>query len=268
MDRRSATTHAWAMHGSTVLAERDVSARSDHEIEAAISDWLAKEPADVVTCGASAELTMVPAKPGNLEPQCDRTMGTARVWSLPGLRQDTPSDLMQGAETTIAGFLSLNPNWDGVICLPGPQTHWAQISADEVVSFQSFLSLGIFEALCPDTGLPAPDAQMIKAADDTMSRPERLARHLNAARVDARLDPLATAAPPMLGTLIGAELGAARAYWLGQQIALIGPDDMTAPYAAALQAQAAMVTRADGQRMTLAGLTQAWRRLATQDNDA
>ncbi|MCA0869482.1 2-dehydro-3-deoxygalactonokinase [Seohaeicola saemankumensis] len=261
VDRRPAVPHAWAMRGATVLDERPVTGTLD----AAIGDWLAAGARDIVQCGDPAEMTPVPAAPGKLAPRPGGNLNGGRLWTLPGLTQSAPVDLMFGAETTIAGFLSLNPNWDGVICLPGAQTHWAQISADEVVSFQSFLSLEILAALGA-TGVPALDAEFAEAVADTMSRPERLAQRLNAARAGARLGDLAdgAVADRMLGALLGAELAAARPYWLGQQIALIGPAEMTAPYAAALQTQAAMVTVAPDARMTLAGLTAAWRRLPGQ----
>ena len=148
-----------------------------------------------------------------------------------GLKQATPpSEMDVSARLTLAGFLALNPNWDGVACLPGNPTHWAQISADEIVSFQSFLTLRLAAALDAD-GPPNLDA-----ISETLSRPERLATHLCSAEV--------TGTPgAALGHLLGAELAAARAYWLGQQIALIGDGPLTDAYADALTAQGGPVTR-------------------------
>lgn len=265
VDRRPAVPRAWAMRGATVLDERPVAGALD----TVIGDWLAAGAGDIVQSGEPVELTPVPAAPGKLVPQPGGDLSGARCWTLPGLTQSAPVDLMCGAETTIAGFLSLNPNWDGVICLPGAPTHWALISADEVVSFQSFLSLEIHAALGA-TGAPALDPEFAEAVADTMSRPERLAQRLNAARAGARLGDLAdgAVADRMLGALLGAELAAARPYWLGQQIALIGPPELTAPYAAALQTQAAMVTMAPDSGMTLTGLTAAWRRLPGQGSNS
>lgn len=254
------------MQGATVLAERPLAGMSDAEVAAAIGDWLAAGARDIVQCGSDT-LVSVPAKPGDLTPRPGPDLGGARVWAIPGLKQDTPPDVMTGAETTISGFLSLNPNWDGVICLPGMQTHWAQVSADEIVSFQSFLSLELLDALVQGAPVPAPDDGFAPAVEDTMSRPERLAQRLNAARTEMRTGTMTQIAAQnrMMGALIGAELAAARPYWLGQQIALIGPSELTAPYRMALELQAAMLTVAAGTRMTLAGLTGAWRRLPDQD---
>jgi phosphonate metabolism protein PhnN/1,5-bisphosphokinase (PRPP-forming) len=69
------------------------------------------------------------------------------VHVAPGLRQGKPADVMRGEETQIAGFLALNPNWDGVICLPGTHSKWVHISAGEVVSFQTFLTGEMFALL-------------------------------------------------------------------------------------------------------------------------
>ena len=63
------------------------------------------------------------------------------------------------------------------------------------------------------------------------------------------------------GLLIGSELAAARPYWLGQQVAIIGADDLSQAYATALAAQGVSATIADSTAMTLAGLRAAYVRL-------
>jgi 2-dehydro-3-deoxygalactonokinase len=67
------------------------------------------------------------------------------------------------------------------------------------------------------------------------------------------LDPKAARAR-LSGLVIGAELAAARPYWLGQHVALIGEDSVCKPYADALSAQGLPVERTDTERMTLEGL--------------
>ena len=54
---------------------------------------------------------------------------------------------MRGEETQIAGALSLMPGFDGVLCLPGTHSKWAQICAGEVVSFQTFMTGEMFALL-------------------------------------------------------------------------------------------------------------------------
>ena len=71
----------------------------------------------------------------------------------------------------------------------------------------------------------------------------------------------ATGRARLSGLLIGAELAAARPYWLGQRIGLIGAPALCALYAGALAAQGAPTETMEAEAATLAGLTAAWRKL-------
>ena len=70
-----------------------------------------------------------------------------KVRILPGVSQASPADVMRGEETQIAGFLAANPEFDGVLCLPGTHTKWVHISAREIVSFRTFMTGEIFALL-------------------------------------------------------------------------------------------------------------------------
>ncbi|WP_299845353.1 2-dehydro-3-deoxygalactonokinase [uncultured Roseovarius sp.] len=146
--------------------------------------------------------------------------------NLPAITQDQPPGVLGGwPRLWIAGYLAGHDNWDGVICVAeGDVTHWVHVSANEVVSFASFLTLRLIRVL---SGGDTPDPQ---AVADSLSRPERLAAHLREAEVTGR--PATTT-----GHLLGAELAAARVYWLGQQLALIGPKAALSPHASALTLQ-------------------------------
>lgn len=150
---------------------------------------------------------------------------------LPAIQQEQPADVLGAwVRLWIAGFLVRHPGWDGVICAQdGDVTHWVHLSADEVVSCASFLTLRLVAEL---GGGDAPDSA---AMADSQSRPERLAQYLREAEV--RGNPAA-----ITGTLIGAELAASRVYWLGQQVGLIAPAGGASAYAAALGAQGVPVT--------------------------
>ncbi len=144
--------------------------------------------------------------------------------SLPGFTQESPPDAIGGwVRLWLAGFLTLHPGCDGVICAAeGEVRHWIHISAGEAVSAQSFLTPRLVKAL---GGAETPDPE---ALADSLSRPERLAAHLRAAEVAGRPGAIS-------GHLLGAEFAAARAYWLGQQVVVIAAPP--APIAAALEAQ-------------------------------
>jgi 2-dehydro-3-deoxygalactonokinase len=67
----------------------------------------------------------------------------------------------------------------------------------------------------------------------------------------------ATARARLSGLLIGAELAAARPYWLGQHIAVIGAAALARAYVDALGQQGSPAILAGGNSMTLAGLAAA-----------
>ncbi|KAA0913302.1 2-dehydro-3-deoxygalactonokinase [Aquicoccus porphyridii] len=155
--------------------------------------------------------------------------------------QDKPRGRLDAdARMAVAGHAVAHPNWDGVICLPGLRSHWVHLSAGEIVSFQSFLTARLAHAL--DAGERA-DAD---ALADTMTRPERLAQQLDSAELGGDRDAL-------LGHLLGAEMAAARPYWLGQQVIVMGDDGLADGYANALGAQGVPVERVGRAAMEDAG---------------
>ena len=234
-------------------------------------DWL-NTASLVVACG------MVGSRQGWIEAPyqttpcsvCPREMVMApvsraglRVHVIPGIRQTSPADVMRGEETQIAGFLASNPDWDGVICLPGTHTKWVHVSADEVVSFQTFMTGEMFALLSDHSVLKHSIAEhgwnedaFDEAMSRTLSRPETLAGRLFAIRASQLVLNTDTVIlrSELSGLLIGAELAAAKPYWLGQQVALIGADAVSMPYVAGLKAQGVTVARADAKDMTLAGI--------------
>ncbi|WP_411351354.1 2-dehydro-3-deoxygalactonokinase [Leisingera aquaemixtae] len=207
----------------------------------------------------------VPAVPASL-PLGETRLDGLEIHALPGLRQAAPCGVMQGSLARLSGFLQLNPDWDGVVCLPGAVTHWVQVSAREAVSFQSALTVQMAQAAAQAMGLAAAGgwdkAALAEAAADGIARPEQLAARLASVQASSALDemPAAAARARIWGLLLGAELAAARPYWLGQNLALIAEPPLQALYGAALEAQALPVSLADPGRMALEGLSRAWNR--------
>lgn len=144
--------------------------------------------------------------------------------------QERPRGLLPGEDRKrVASALTDMQNWAGTVLLVGDPTHWIQVSAGEIVSFQSFLTGRIARAL------GAAEALDADALNDTMAQPERLATHLRSAEL--------AGGNAVLGHLIGAELAATRAFWLGADIRLVGSGALADAYEAALRTQAALVTR-------------------------
>lgn len=271
----------WAMSGTGTYAQAqaDWQDRTDAagpdplaaRLGDLVADWLTAAPVQVLICGADTGVYHpVPVNPAGLIPTAlPRNDAQLDLFALPGLKQTSPPDVMQGDETRIAGFLALHEGWDGVICLPGLQTRWAHISAGEIVSFQTFLTGELFAAMSHTPFSASADGAgwdqgaFTEALDTSLSRPEKLAAALFSVRARGLLEDQSQqqAQARLWGLLIGAELAAARPYWLGQQLAVIGTPETTALYGAALEQQGAPILIADADQMALAGLTAAWQRL-------
>jgi 2-dehydro-3-deoxygalactonokinase len=287
VDWGTSNMRAWAMSASgTVLAEacsdKGVAQLARDQFEpallAVVGGWIAG-PTTVVACGmvgsrqgwVEAPYAAVPCAtlPGGLA-QAATQEAALSVHVIPGIKQIAPADVMRGEETQISGFLSRNPGWDGVICLPGTHTKWVHISADEVVSFQTFMTGELFATISEQTVLRHSIATdgwdndaFLAGLDTTLARPERLASRLFSLRAEGLLHGLegASARARLSGLLIGAELAGSKPYWLGQQIAVIGDNNLSKIYVDALATQGAPATQVNATSVTLAGLTAAYQRL-------
>lgn len=129
----------------------------------------------------------------------------------------------------LIGFQHLNPHWDGVAVAVGEHaTVWATLSAREVIHQQGSATPRLAAAL----GIAGVTTGALEGALD---RPERLPLLLqDAGSPEAEL-----------GALLGAEIGATRTLWLGQQAVLIGEGPLAAGYGRALDAAHVPVTLTD-----------------------
>jgi len=194
---------------------------------------------------------------------------------LPGVSQAKPADVMRGEETQIAGLLAHDPQFDGVLCLPGTHTKWVRISAGEIVSFQTFMTGELYSLLSTQSVLRHSvgdgwDADTFTAAiDDAIARPQSLGTNLFNLRAEGLLNNMspAVAKARLSGLLVGLELAGARPYWLGQRVALIGAPALMDHYERALTAQGATPESYTGDDMVLAGLTAARASLKRRQHD-
>ena len=285
VDWGTSNLRAWRMEGTSAVDHRTSNAgmgsltRDGFEpaLVDLIGDWI-DGPTQIVACGmvgsrqgwAEAAYSPVPCVPlsTNLaQPNCQDQNLTVRI--IPGLSQTKPHfDVMRGEETQVAGFLAMNPDWDGVLCLPGTHTKWVHISAGEVVSFQTYMTGETYAAVSGHTVLKhsigdgLDGAAFDTAVDEAMSRPERNAQRMFGIRAEMLLAGLNAdvAAGRLSGLLIGAEIAGARPYWLGQNVAIVGDQKLMALYERALKAQGAFVSIGDATGATLAGLWSAYQK--------
>ncbi len=285
-DWGTSNLRVWAMRGSEVLAEAKSGdgmgglARDEFEgkLLNLIENWLPSGTTPVVACGmvgsrqgwAEAPYVAVPAAPYSTAVKVPTKDSRIAMHILPGLKQENPPDVMRGEETQIAGFLAENPNFDGVLCLPGTHSKWAHISAVEVVSFQTQMTGELFSLLAKSSVLRHSVGADLgegfaEAVSETLSKPEVIAAKLFQIRASDLLKGTsgANAHARLSGLLIGLELAATRPYWLGQNVALVGSTSLTSSYAQALETQGVLAVQADGAEITIKGLTAAYSELVT-----
>lgn len=194
------------------------------------------------TATVCAELSLVPRILYRIgEGQCGNIpIGVLPIagHDLAGLAQVSPPDVIDGwVRLLLIGLLQVRSQWDGVAwVILRELSHWVHLSAGEAVSCQSFLTPQLVTLL---GGAISPSEASLS---DTLSRPERLAAQLRTAQVTANTS--ATS-----GHLLGAELAAARPYWLGQSVSLISDSAHAACYAPALSRLGAQVTPFDSEAL-------------------
>lgn len=288
VDWGSSNMRVWVMGESdkvvaTLRSDRGMGQLSRDEIEPAllalISGYLPENRVTpVFACGvvgaregwAEAEYEAVPCEPPTRSATVSAPCrdGRISVQIIRGVKQTKPADVMRGEETQIAGYLSVKPNFDGVLCLPGTHTKWARISAGEIVSFQTFMTGELFGLIAGQSVLRHSIAAdgwdqgaFTAALSDSLSKPESVAARLFTIRADALLSDTSavTARARASGLLIGMELAAARPYWLGQDIAIIGAPKLAEAYRSALAQQGIEPQVTDAEAMTLSGLKSAYK---------
>ncbi|RNF33679.1 2-dehydro-3-deoxygalactonokinase [Paracoccus methylarcula] len=248
----------WSMQGAEIRARQEFPCRSRSAVIEALRD---RPDLPVLLADLTGEFpaggSVAPA-PTNL--QLTRDTGSAlRIWVAQGVTQATPDAALHGQTAAIAGLLAAEPQFDGVICLPGRQGHWVRISAGEICHFQGYLTGELLAQLSggPDLtdATTDPDA-FIAALEDALSRPHRAYGRLLALR-----GATGAGASQLAGLLIGCELADAKPYWLGEMVAVTGHAPLADLYAAALERQGVSVQRPEPDAALLAGLHAAWKSL-------
>jgi len=268
-----------------VSSDRGMSTLTSDQYESTLIDLIGDALPEqgnipVVCCGMAgsrqgwleAPYTKVPCAPPSIGEATQVATKDPRlsVYILPGIKQLPVADVMRGEETQIAGFLFENPDFDGVICLPGTHCKWVHISAGEVVSFRTFMTGELFALICDKSvlrhsvGEEGWDAEAFETAvSDAISRPSAVSGNLFSIRAESLLCDLGSAAARsrISGMLIGIELAAARPYWLGQDVVIVGESGIATAYGSALAQQGAMARSVTAEDMTINGLSAAHAKL-------
>ena len=281
VDWGTSNLRAWAMGDNGPWAEatsdEGMGKLKPEQFEAAllrlITPWLTARQTPVLACGMvgarqgwkEAVYRQTPCSPIDVAGilQVATTDPRISFHIAPGLSQDRPADVMRGEETQVAGVLALRPGFDGVICHPGTHSKWVQVSAGEVISFQTYMTGELFALLSTPSVLRHgmaegwDDAAFDGGLSDALSRPDRIAARLFSLRAEFLLHGLtpARARARLSGLLIGIELAGAKPYWLGQKVILVGAPALAASYTRALKSQGLTPETLDATACTLAGLS-------------
>jgi 2-dehydro-3-deoxygalactonokinase len=186
---------------------------------------------------------------------------------LPGVCQKAGDDnVMRGEETQLLGLAALNPGFNGLVCLPGTHSKWAQLSGTRVEHFSTAMTGELFEVLRSHSVLRHSLAGELDGAEradgfsagaaDGLERPEHLLGMLFRVRAGSLLSGRSPAwcAGYLSGLLIGTEIGGNRNLIADAPIPLIGSPGLCALYEKVLGMIGAKGAVQDATEIVLAGL--------------
>ncbi len=182
-----------------------------------------------------------------------------------GVKQDSPADVMRGEETQIAGLLAEQPNFTGLVCLPGTHTKWARVAHGHIQNFETSLTGELFSLLAEHSVLRLTIAEtgwdepaFLEGVHTSYKHPETLLNQAFRLRAEAllnQLDPV-HARSHLSGLLIGHELaGALKNTSPAESICLIGAASLIPLYEQALESLGRETTSLAAETALVAGLS-------------
>src|SRR5690348_15091302 len=169
---------------------------------------------------------------------------------LPGVAQaraDRP-DVMRGEETQLLGVTE--PDFTGVVCIPGTHSKWIRIERGHVVEFSTYMTGELFSVISQHSILahavdaagpsPADNQPFREGLASALATPSALTASLFRLRAAQLLDFEARGdgASRLSGLLIGTEIADARErHGASRSLRLIGAGPLGELYKAALNAQ-------------------------------
>lgn len=187
---------------------------------------------------------------------------------LPGIAQaraDRP-DVMRGEETQLLGVTE--PDFTGVVCIPGTHSKWIRIEAGHVVEFSTYMTGELF-AVISEHSILAHAIEMSAPLDSQAFRdgvamaqaaPTGLTTSLFRLRAAQLLgfEQRANGAARLSGLLIGAEIAdAIQHFGVQHPLRLIGAGGLGHLYQMALAGSGFDVTTVDAEQASQRGLTKA-----------
>ncbi|SMQ64502.1 2-dehydro-3-deoxygalactonokinase [Devosia lucknowensis] len=190
-----------------------------------------------------------------------------RVSILPGVCQrEGGENVMRGEETQLLGLASVTPGYEGLVCMPGTHSKWAQLEGTRITTFSTAMTGEMFELLKTHSVLrhslvgelegPERETGFQAGARAGLDHPEALLGQLFRVRASALLSGRTPdwCAGFLSGLLIGTEIAANRSQIGTDPVPLIGSAGLCALYARVLAMAGATGRVVDSTEVVLAGL--------------
>lgn len=104
--------------------------------------------------------------------QSIKTNDTLNINIVPGVscnNVNQAADVMRGEEVQLFGALQLLNKSDGLVCLPGTHSKWAQLNNNTLIDFATFLTGELYELLTKHSSLSNFAASLSEATQDITS---------------------------------------------------------------------------------------------------
>lgn len=280
----AAEFRAWAMNEDGAILMRLRSARGlarvvADELQDVLADllkpWLQRDATPVLVSGlpphdaGAIDCLPVPGRPAaRAELGHFASDPKVSLYVLPSLRQDTPPDCLCAEGTILRGLLACQPEFDGVVCIPGEMTRWVRVEAGEVRGVQSHMTGELVTLLSQSSSLadhlagePAAGSDFAETVDRVLQEPGTLLCHLSGLRTRAMLGRAPASVEQLAGCLIGADLADARGVWTDRAVIVVDDAAIASLYVRALAGQGCDARLRDPEELTLAGFRQLYAEL-------
>ncbi|MDP6973879.1 MAG: 2-dehydro-3-deoxygalactonokinase [Gammaproteobacteria bacterium] len=193
-----------------------------------------------------------------------------KVNFVPGVMQNNLTDIMRGEETQIAGFINKNPDFNGVVCLPGTHTKWVNVKEGQITSFKTFMTGELFGVISNHTLIRHSisikgwnQAGFEAGIHEGFNNPGSIASDLFSLRAESIVNDLDRdqARSTLSGLLLGVELNGAQTFWENSNVIIIGSQLLSNNYLQGLKILGGQSQLFSLETATLSGLSFAYREL-------
>jgi 2-dehydro-3-deoxygalactonokinase len=193
-----------------------------------------------------------------------------KVNFVPGVMQNNLADIMRGEETQIAGFINKNPDFNGVVCLPGTHTKWVNVKEGQITSFKTFMTGELFGVISNHTLIRHSisikgwnQAGFEAGIHEGFNNPGSIASDLFSLRAESIVNDLDRdqARSTLSGLLLGVELNGAQTFWENSNVIIIGSQLLSNNYLQGLKILGGQSQLFSLETATLSGLSFAYREL-------